>query len=361
MSPDVCRLLDANLNRATEGLRVLEDIARFVIDDAALSRELRLARHSVADAGRGRDIELLSGRDSAGDVGRESGLRVGGKWDMVAVVRANAKRAEESLRVIEELARLPDMPVRIDVATAERLRYAVYELEKRIVARILRSGPLGCIRGLYVVVDRQAAGARPLEGIAAEAIDGGASIVQLRDKCGERDEIYHEALEVAAVCRDKGALFIMNDYADIAALVGADGLHIGQHDLPLACVRTLLPLHALVGVSCETEAEVNRAMDEGADYVAVGAVFPTAQKEVRRVTGLDLVRWSRERLGTMPLVAIGGIGLGNVESVMRSGADAAAVIGAVVMQPDVRQAAVEMCVAIERALEWRQQHGTKPA
>jgi thiamine-phosphate pyrophosphorylase len=361
MAPDYLRLLDANLNRSSEGLRVLEDVARFVADDVSLSRDLRLARHSLADMGKGLDVEMLSARDTVNDVGRESGLRVEGERDLLSVIRANAKRAEESLRVIEELARFPDAPRTVDVAVAERLRYLVYDFEKRLTGRVLRSERTGNLRGLYVVVDRQAAGARALAGIAEEAIDGGASVIQLRDKKSERGEVYREALEVAAVCRQKGAAFIMNDYADIAALVDADGLHIGQCDLPVASVRSLLPLRALVGVSCETEAEIERALEDGADYVAVGAVFPTTQKEVQRVTGLGLVHWSRERIGAVPLVAIGGIGLENVESVIESGADAAAVIGAVVMQPDVRHAAAEMSAAIERAVKRRQEHGKRSA
>jgi thiamine-phosphate pyrophosphorylase len=210
-------------------------------------------------------------------------------------------------------------------------------------------------------VDRQAVGSLALAEIAAEAIDGGASVIQLRDKTSERGEVNRQALEVAAVCRQKGALFIMNDFADVAAIVGADGLHVGQCDLPVASVRKLLPLHALVGVSCESEEQVTRALEDGADYIAVGAVFPTTQKQVQRYTGLGLLRWSRERIGAIPLVAIGGIGLQNVGSVIESGADAAAVIGAVVMQPDVRQAAAEMSAAIERAEERRQDHGKRSA
>jgi thiamine-phosphate pyrophosphorylase len=213
------------------------------------------------------------------------------------------------------------------------------------------------VRGLYVVVDRQAAGTRSLTAIAAEAIDGGATVIQLRDKVSEGVGVYLEAVELQAVCASRNALFVMNDYAYIAVLVGAGGLHIGQQDIPLGTIRRLLPLEMVVGVSCETEAEVCQAVDAGADYIAVGAVFPTTQKDVRVVTGTELIRRVRSRVGAIPLVTIGGIGMHNVESVIEAGADAAAVIGAVVMQPDVRQAAEQMAQTIQHALERRERDG----
>jgi len=351
MSTYLFRLLDANLNRASEGLRVLEDVARFVIDDSALSKELRATRHSLAELARPLDVRLLSSRDSIADVGRESGMRVGGERDLISVIRANAKRAEESLRALEELARLPELQPSIDAAIVERIRYTSYELEKQLSGRVLRNERASLVSGLYVVVDRQATGSRSLAYLASEAIDGGATTIQLRDKVGERSEVYHEALELNAICAAKRALFIMNDYADIAVAVGAGGLHIGQHDLPVGIVRKLLPIDMIVGVSCENSQHVRRALDEGADYIAVGALFPTEQKAGVVPTGLEIVRSAREQVGKVPLVAIGGINLHNVDSVIDAGADGAAVIGAVIMQADVRKAAEEMSAAIRRAEE----------
>jgi thiamine-phosphate pyrophosphorylase len=360
MSTYLFRLLDANFNRASEGLRVLEDVARFIAEDAALSRELRAMRHSLAELAQPLDVRLLSSRDSITDVGRESGMRVGGERDLISVIRANAKRAEESLRALEELARLPELQPSLDAAIIERLRYASYELEKQLSGRVLRTERAALVCGLYVVVDRQAAGSRSLNSLASEAIDGGATTIQLRDKVGERSEVYHEALELNAICAAKRALFIVNDYADVAVAVGAGGLHIGQEDLPVDIVRRLLPIDMVVGVSCGNSQDVRRALDEGADYIAVGALFPTAQKTGVVPTGLDIVTSARAQVGKVPLVAIGGINLHNVESVIDAGADGAAVIGAVIMQPDVRKAAEEMAAAIRVAGERGQQDEQKP-
>jgi len=343
------RLLDANLNRATEGLRVLEDIARFTADDAVLSTELRRMRHALADLLKPVDVQLLSNRDSAGDVGRESGLRVGGERDLLSVIRANAKRVEESLRVVEEVARLSESGLELDASAAERLRYQAYDNEKRLVGRVVRSQRARLVDGLYVVVDREAAGARSLEELATEAIDGGARVVQLRDKTGDRGDVYRSAAALNLICRERDALFIVNDYCDVAAAVGAAGLHIGQRDMPLDAVRRVLPLDTIVGVSCETAEDVRCALDQGADYVAVGAIFPTSQKPDYVLSGLGALREARGMVRNVPLVAIGGITLQNVSSVIDAGADAVAVIGAVTMHADVRRAAEDMIAAIQTA------------
>lgn len=317
-------------------------------------------RHSLAELVKASDIRLLSARDSVADVGRESGLRVGGERDLLSVVRANAKRVEESLRVIEEMARLSSSSITLDTATAERLRYAAYDLERRLAGRLVRVESASRVEGLYVVIDRQAAGDRSLVQLTGEAIDGGARVIQLRDKTGERGRVYQEAAELSALCRERDSVFIMNDYCDIAAAVGATGLHIGQQDMPLEAVRRVLPLNAIVGVSCEDVENVRRAVADGADYIAVGAVFPTLQKADHVLAGLDVLRESRELVGSIPLVAIGGINLQNVAGVIDAGADSVAVIGAVILQPDVRQAAAQMVATIRDAKE-RGQHGQDPA
>lgn len=355
------RLLDANLNRASEGLRVLEDVARFILDDPLLSRELKAVRHEVSTLAEPLAAQFLSLRDSPGDVGRESGLASKADNAHVALVRANAKRTEESLRVIEECARLAETAGCIDAVRVERLRYATYDFEKRLVGRLLRLERRRGVHGLYVVVDRRTIGRGDLCRIAVEAIDGGATVIQLRDKESERADVLKEAQALCALCRQRNALFVMNDHADIAAAVGAPGLHIGQADLPLPVVRRLLPIDTIIGVSCSDHESVLRALEQGADYIAVGAVFPTAQKQDAVVTGLDLVRWARAQAGDTPLVAIGGIGAHNVADVVRAGADCVAVISAVVSQPDVRRAASELARAIACVSAQGGHSGDKPA
>lgn len=348
MTSPLFRLVDANVNRASEGLRVLEELARFSLSDDLLAQELRSLRHELARMTMPMGVDLLSSRDSVRDVGRESGIRVEGEHTLLSTIRANSKRAEESLRVLEELGRLADLENRIDPARVEGLRYSVYDLEKRLSGGISRESRASRIRGLYVVVDRQAMGSRSPVEVASEAIEGGATVIQLRDKVSDRAEVYREAVALNSLCVERDVLFVVNDYADVTMAVGAAGLHVGQRDLPLPVLRRMLPIDTIVGVSCENEEDVARAMAEGADYLAVGAVFPTAQKADHVLVGLDLLSSVCRSIGTTPVVAIGGIGVDNAAEVVRTGAGAIAVIGAVVMQPDVRAAACALAEIIRR-------------
>ncbi len=353
MTSPLLRLVDANTNRASEGLRVLEDIARFATGDDILARDLRSVRHDLARITATMGIDLLSARDSVEDVGRESGIRVEGDHTLLSTIRANAKRAEESLRVLEELGRIAGDDLRIDSLAVETLRYKVYDLEKRLSGSVSRALRVAMVRGLYVVIDRQAVVGRSLVEVTSEAIAGGARVIQLRDKVSHRADVYRDAVEMNELCRRNGVMFVVNDCADVAIAVGAAGLHVGQHDLPLSVLRKMLPVDTIVGVSCENASDVSRAVEEGADYIGVGAVFPTTQKADHALVGIDMLKMACGKAGDIPVVAIGGIGLDNVTSVVAAGADAVAVIGAVVMQPDVTAAAKALVQAIQQAEEER--------
>jgi len=354
MSSSVYRLLDANLNRASEGLRVAEDVARFVLDDECLSTGLRSVRHELATMARPLGIALLTGRDSPGDHGRESGLRVGsGQRDMLDLVRANMKRSQESLRVIEELAQTPDVSSGLDATVAERLRYQLYEYERALAARVSRSQSADSVRGLYVIVDTQVIGSRAPFDVANAAVRGGASVVQFRDKRGSPAEVLHASGQLQELCNRAGVLFVVNDCVDVAAALRAPALHLGQNDMPLDVARRLLPIDTIVGVSCHSESDVCAAAEAEADYIAVGSVFPTQQKENAVIVGTSLVSWARTRLPKTPLVAIGGIDADNVGEVAAAGADAIAVIGAVVARHDVEAASKNLSARWTKATQER--------
>jgi thiamine-phosphate pyrophosphorylase len=358
----VYRLLDANFNRATEGFRVAEDTARFVLDDGDLSSSLKSMRHELAGMAKTIGLDLLSGRDSSGDVGRETGVRVGsGQRNLIDLTRANLKRAQESLRALEEFAQTPELHGSLDVAAAESLRYRAYDCERLLVGRLSRRLHAERVCGLYVIVDQQVVGSRSPIDVAEQAARGGAAVIQLRDKLSPKADILRVAAEMMKVCAQHDVLFVVNDYVDIAAAIGAPAVHIGQTDIPVEAARRLLPLDAIVGVSCHSEEDVLRARTVGADYIAVGSVFPTVQKENPIVVGTGLVSWAREQVGDVPLVAIGGIDTTNVADVVSAGADAIALIGAVVGKTKVREAAKDMVARIERASKERETNVHKPA
>ncbi|MFC2008577.1 thiamine phosphate synthase [Chloroflexota bacterium] len=355
MPSPVYRLLDANFNRASEGLRVAEDTARFVLDDAGLSASLKAMRHDLARMASEIGAPLLSGRDSPGDVGRESGVRVGsGQRELLDLVRANLKRAQESLRVIEEYAQTPEVADSLDAGAAESLRYRAYDCEREIVARLSRRLQAAKVRGLYVIVDLKVVGSRSPIEVAGQAARGGAAVIQLRDKTSPRAHVLGVAREMMNICDEHGVLFVVNDYVDIAAAIGAPAVHVGQSDIPIDAARRLLPLGSIVGVSCHSMEDVLRARASGADYVAVGSVFPTVQKENPIVVGTGLVFWAREQIPGVPLVAIGGIDATNVADVVSAGADAVALIGAVVGKTDVLGATKDMVARVSRASKERE-------
>ena len=186
---------------------------------------------------------------------------------------------------------------------------------------------------LYVVLDRAAARGRSLDDVLAAVIDGGCRMVQLRDKDAPSGHVLRVAERLIARARRAGVTFIVNDRVDLAVAVEADGVHLGQDDLPARQARPLLRPGMLLGVSTHDVSQAHAARDAGADYIAVGAMFATATKPDFQLVGPGLVRKLRADIG-VPLVGIGGITHDNVADVIRAGADGVAVISAVCGAPD---------------------------
>ena len=143
------------------------------------------------------------------------------------------------------------------------------------------------VRGLYVIVDPEATRGRPVLDVAEAVLEGGATLVQLRDKTGELETVLPTARAIKALCESRGALFIVNDDPHLAAASGAQGLHLGQDDMPVAEARRIVDSGTIIGRSNNTIEEIEASRDAGADYLAVGAVFPTSTmgKSRRPVVG----------------------------------------------------------------------------
>lgn len=206
------------------------------------------------------------------------------------------------------------------------------------------------ISGLYVIVGPDATRERPVVEVAEAALRGGAGVLQLRDKTGDRGDVLPVAVRLQELCRDYGALFFVNDDIALGFACDADGVHLGQSDLPVDVARRILAPDKLIGRSNNSDAEVVDSVSIGVDYVAVGAVFPTTTvgKGARQAIGLDGIRRARD-LTDLPLVAIGGINETNVTGVIKAGADCVAVISAVTMADDPEAAARRLVDAIENA------------
>lgn len=201
---------------------------------------------------------------------------------------------------------------------------------------------------LYVILDPEVARGRDLPWLLDAVLAGGGRIVQLRDKRLPLALLYPVARVLQERCRRVGAMFIVNDRADLTLALGADGLHVGQDDLPAAAARRLLPPGMVLGVSTHDPRQAEQALADHADYIAVGSIFPTGTKAGFQLVGPDLVRTLRPAI-PVPLVAIGGITVENVEQVIAAGADAVAVVSAICGAPDPAQATTRFLDRVEAA------------
>jgi thiamine-phosphate pyrophosphorylase len=206
---------------------------------------------------------------------------------------------------------------------------------------------------LYVITDETVGRGRSHAELAAQAVDGGADVIQLRDKRLPAPDLLEAATAVRKITRDSGALFIVNDHLDLALRVGADGVHLGAADIPLPEARSLSPPSFIIGASVGSVAGALRAEAAGADYVALSPTFATGSKSDAG-PGLGLSVLSAIRVAvSVPLIAIGGINAGNVADVIAAGADGVAVISAVVGVDDLTAAARDLRARIAAAKQDR--------
>ena len=226
----------------------------------------------------------------------------------------------------------------------------VFARAENKVAGDIRAETASRVQGLYVIVDPEATRGRSVVEIARAALSGGAAVVQLRDKSHDKGEVLPIAHKLRSMCKDAGALFIMNDDPGVALASDADGLHLGQTDMPLADARRILGRGRIVGLSNNSMDEMSRSQSQGADYLAVGAVYPTATmgKGDRPVVGPEMVRQAKDVV-SQPVVAIGGITLDKVAEVVAAGADCVCVASAVTHAEDPEGAARALMEAIDES------------
>ncbi|MFC1991552.1 thiamine phosphate synthase [Chloroflexota bacterium] len=350
-SPQILRIIDANFNRIGEGLRLLEEIARLLLDDAALTQQLKTMRHELIRGDSSFQQQLLQYRNSENDVGVD--IEVPGEdkgKELPILLVANSRRVQESLRTLEELAKLPDIPPELDSEKFKHARFNLYTIEQNLMSRFMRRDMLKHISGLYVIIDKQLLKGRDYLEVAGQVIRGGAATIQLRDKMSSKRELLPVARQLKDLCAEHNVLFIMNDYLDVALDCNADGLHLGQDDLPISVARRLLPPRKIIGCSTDSVKLAVAAQSDGADYVAVGAIYPTASKisttTPAKVVGPETLRQVRQAV-TTPIVAIGGITKDNATEVVAAGADSVAVISAVLAADSPEAASRQMAEIFE--------------
>jgi thiamine-phosphate pyrophosphorylase len=312
----------------------MEDCARFVLNDAELSEQLKQARHrlrNAIDSLRINPITLLANRDTAGDVGTTITTpteqeRPGGVGDMV---RAAAKRASEAMRVIEESAKALGKAG----SPFESIRYTIYEIERELLLKLCPPCPQWT---LCVLVTRSLCTHHAAKAVISKAAAGGADCIQLREKDMPDAEFLEHASALTAYAQSLGLHVMINDRVHIARLVGADGVHLGQDDLPIAAARSLLGPGFWIGRTCPTIEHAIEAIEQGADTCGLGPVFSSTTKSKPRLAGAKLIEsyLNHPRTRSTPMLAIAGIDAQNISTLANVACPGVAVSSAVCSSPD---------------------------
>lgn len=379
MTP-LARIIDANLNRAREALRTLEDLARFVLDDEAICTRLKRARHELVGAVESLPIDratLLAWRDTPGDVGTR--VSAPGEYQRTTagdIAAAAFARLQEALRSMEECSKaMGEGLASGDGASAgvsedgdgrestlvgrrnggalkaaaafESIRYESYELERLLLQR-LSAGRAGQWT-LCVLLTTSMCAHHSLSRVAELCIEGGASALQVREKDLDASEFLSTIRRVMEIARPAGVPVIVNDRADLAMLAGAAGVHVGQSDLSVREIRRLAGSSLLVGVSTTNPEQARRAAADGADYCGVGPMFATTTKE-RAPAGVGYLReyLAETACRSVPHLAIGGISPDTVGELVEAGCRGVAVSGAVCRSSDPRAVCERLVAALKR-------------
>jgi len=332
MERSAYRIIDANFNRAREAIRVIEDYCRFTLNCTPLSARAKDLRHRLCSAVSCLDsARLLAARDTPGDVGIGQTTEYAiGRNNLNDALTAACKRLPEALRVLAETVRPENAPLAEQI---EQLRYAGYSLEKDVCLFADTQARFSNVR-LYVIITSNLPA--DIFSLTEKCIAGGTDCLQLRAKGIDDDKYFSTAAEFIKICKAAGVLSIINDRVDIAVASGADGVHLGQNDLPVEQARKLQLAPLITGKSTHSPAQLAAAIAELPTYVSLGPVFATPTKPNTSPVTLDYVSQALPILSDTGIshVAVGGITADNIVPVLKAGAKTIAVSSAVTNSPD---------------------------
>ena len=336
------RLLDASANRAIEGIRVIEDYVRFMLDDSRLTKLLKDFRHDFASAMRILPAtDRISSRDTTSDVGTEiQGSNEYKRSSVIDVLASNFSRLQESLRSLEEFSKIISVSL---AGKMESLRYRSYTIHKDVMlsafsyipqleTEFVEKSPTICERisnaSLYVLLDCRET-KDEFRKLVEDLIEAGTNCIQLRDKKASDRMLMERGKILRELTLNTNTLFIMNDRPDLTKMCEADGVHIGQDEITVSDVRKYLGDGVLIGVSTHDVSQACQAVTDGADYIGVGPVFASNTKEFTEFPGIDFLREVAEEI-KIPAFAIGGINSENLREIIDAGIRRIAVASAII-------------------------------
>lgn len=336
-------MADAAFNRAREGLRVMEDLARFILDDQDLVSCLKQIRHDLsALSRRWPGLSLVLSRDAAGDVGTSVTTQGEAERSCLRDVAAAAgRRSTEALRSLEELAKV-DAP---GISPAiEQMRYRLYDLAGLVEKRLPFNGSP---QWRLCVLITESICLQDWREVARAAVAGGADCLQLREKNLGTRELAERSRELISIARPHGVDVIINDRADVAVATNADGVHVGSDDLPVEDVRSIVGDRAHVGATVRTAEDIRRAIDCGASYVGLGPMFATGTKPDLETAGPSAIGNLIRQHDIIPHLAIGGIKPTNIAEAISSGARGVAVCHCVCTSSNPEKATADLLHSID--------------
>ena len=352
-NPEIFRLriLDASINRASEGLRVVEDFTRMGLEDAFLSSQLKNLRHDLTAAIGPLDaVSRVQSRESEIDVGRSISTDAEQqRADIMALIASNMARVQQAFRAIEEYCKSHHGQIAQQV---EQLRYRAYTLEKAIISTAFNVQRLDQVQ-LYVLVDGCDGDVQKLGALVSSLASAGVNFIQLRDKTLSDRELVASGNVVRDAIANTSCRWVMNDRADLAVATGAHGVHLGQDDITVHAARKILGSGKIIGVSTHSIEQAHQAVIDGADYIGVGPTFASQTKSFTEFPGLDLVRAVTDQL-SIPAFAIGGVDLTNVDQVISCGCVRIAVASAVSRRDDPAAAATSLLHRLTQTSKRRQ-------
>ncbi len=328
----IYQIIDANLDRAREGLRVLEDWARFGLgrNDFVVKiknyRQILGKNHlEVYKESRNYIEDKCKGLTHQEQLNRKTSEQI---------IHSNSARVQEALRVIEEFSRLGNHKLS---KIASEIRYQIYTLEIDLLSlsRFRKSEEILKENDLYVITDKK----ENLLEIIEEILIAGVKIIQHRFKTGTDKDHLQEAIRIKNLCKRYNSLLIINDRVDIALASNADGIHLGQDDLDLKTARKLLGYSKIIGISANNEFDISNALKEGCDYIGIGPVFETSTKKNKKPIGIKEIKSLTKDLN-IPWFAIGGITKSNISYLKSHGFKKVALVSQLMNSEDPKEEAI---------------------
>ena len=328
----IYQIIDANLDRAREGLRVLEDWARFCLGENDIVSRIKNFRQilgknhlEVYKQSRNFIDDQCKGLTHQEQINRRSPNQI---------ISSNAGRVQEALRVIEEFSRLHNYELS---KVASEIRYEIYTIEIDLLSlsKLKKSEKILKENSLYVITEQK----ENLLEIIEKILIAGVKIIQHRFKSGTDKDNLQEAIQIKNLCKSYNSLFIINDRVDIALASNADGVHLGQDDLDLKTARELLGYSKIIGVSANNEIDISNALRDGCNYIGIGPVFETTTKKDKKPLGIDKIKTLTKDLN-IPWFAIGGVRTNNISYLKDNGFKKVALVSQIMNSKDPKEDAI---------------------